>query len=211
MSIPTDPTIPFQRMNPMRIEPITLSNDAVTLEPISLSHCNDITHAIDPDVFMYMPMRSAVVTNNQVRRYIEFQLQRDNALVFAVIDNATGRAVGSTSYMNIRHEHYGLEIGSTWISKSSRGTKINPSMKYLMLKHAIEDLGAIRVELRTDARNERSRAAILKLGASYEGLMRNHIIMPDGHFRETAVYTIIPEQWDEISARLLRRINKAAD
>ena len=84
-------------------------------------------------------------------------------------------------------------------------------MKYLMLKHAIEDLGAIRVELRTDARNERSRAAILKLGASYEGLMRNHIIMPDGHFRETAVYTIIPEQWDEISARLLRRINKAAD
>ena len=209
MSNTTDSINPIQRSNPMPIEPVTLSNDVVTLEPLSLSHCSDITQAIDPDVFMYMPMRSAVVTNNQVRRYIEFQMQRDNAVVFAVIDNATGRAVGSTSYMNIRHEHYGLEIGSTWISKSSRGTKINPSMKYLMLKHAIEDLGAIRVELRTDARNMHSRAAILKLGASYEGLMRNHIIMPDGHFRETAVYTITPEQWDDVSQRLLKRINNA--
>lgn len=209
MSNTTDSINPIQRSNPMPIEPVTLSNDVVTLEPLSLSHCNDITQAIDPDVFMYMPMRSAVVTNNQVRRYIEFQMQRDNAVVFAVIDHATGRAVGSTSYMNIRHEHYGLEIGSTWISKSSRGTKINPSMKYLMLKHAIEDLGAIRVELRTDARNMHSRAAILKLGASYEGLMRNHIIMPDGHFRETAVYTITPEQWDDVSQRLLKRISNA--
>tara|TARA_R110000744_G_scaffold105951_1_gene202121 strand:- start:883 stop:1518 length:636 start_codon:yes stop_codon:yes gene_type:complete len=209
MSNTTDSINPIQRSNPMPIEPVTLSNDVVTLEPLSLSHCSDITQAIDPDVFMYMPMRSAVVTSNQVRRYIEFQMQRDNAVVFAVIDNATGRAVGSTSYMNIRHEHYGLEIGSTWISKSSRGTKINPSMKYLMLKHAIEDLGAIRVELRTDARNMHSRAAILKLGASYEGLMRNHIIMPDGHFRETAVYTITPEQWDDVSQRLLKRINNA--
>ena len=209
MSNTTDSINPIQRSNPMPIEPVTLSNDVVTLEPLSLSHCSDITQAIDPDVFMYMPMRSAVVTSNQVRRYIEFQMQRDNAVVFAVIDNATGRAVGSTSYMNIRHEHYGLEIGSTWISKSSRGTKINPSMKYLMLKHAIEDLGAIRVEFRTDARNSHSRAAILKLGASYEGLMRNHIIMPDGHFRETAVYTITPEQWDDVSQRLLKRISNA--
>tara|TARA_R110000868_G_scaffold226872_1_gene479755 strand:+ start:283222 stop:283857 length:636 start_codon:yes stop_codon:yes gene_type:complete len=209
MSNTTDSINPIQRSNPMPIEPVTLSNDVVTLEPLSLSHCSDITQAIDPDVFMYMPMRSAVVTNNQVRRYIEFQMQRDNAVVFAVIDHATGRAVGSTSYMNIRHEHYGLEIGSTWISKSSRGTKINPSMKYLMLKHAIEDLGAIRVELRTDARNMHSRAAILKLGASYEGLMRNHIIMPDGHFRETAVYTITPEQWDDVSQRLIKRISNA--
>lgn len=187
--------------------PITLTNGVVTLEPITLSHCDDLVGALDDQVFAFMPMRSSIRTKNEVRRYIEFQQSRTETIAFAVIDCSTGKAVGSTSYMNIRAEHYGLEIGSTWISKSSRGTKINPSMKYLMLKHAFEELGAIRVELKTDARNAQSRAAILKLGAEFEGLTRNHIIMPDGHYRDSAVYSIIPDQWASISTQLLDRIN----
>ncbi len=192
--------------NQMKTLPISLTNDIVKLEPINLSHCDDLVEALDDQVFAYMPMRSSIRTKNEVRRYIEFQQRRTETIAFAVIDCASGKAVGSTSYMNIRAEHYGLEIGSTWISKSSRGTKINPSMKYLMLKHAFEELGAIRVELKTDARNAQSRAAILKIGAEFEGLTRNHIIMPDGHYRDSAVYSIIPEQWETISTQLLERI-----
>ena len=188
--------------------PTTLSNSIVTLEPITLKHTDDFVDALDDSVFAYMPMRSSVRTKNEVRRYIEFQMARTNSVVFTVIDNATNRAVGSTSYMNIRPDHYGLEIGSTWISKAARGTKINPAMKHLMLKHAFEELNAIRIELKTDARNAQSRAAILKLGAEFEGILRNQFIMPDGHLRGSAVYSITPDQWPEISTRLLERIGR---
>ncbi len=191
----------------MVVEPVTLTNESVTLEPLSHEHIDAIMESIDDSVFKYMPMRSSVRTKNEIRRYIDFQLSRPSTIVFAVVDNSTGKAIGSTSYMNIRPEHRGLEIGSTWIAKHARGTKVNPSMKYLMLKHAFEQLGAIRVELKTDARNAQSRAAILKLGAHFEGILRHHIIMPDGHLRDSAVYSIIPEQWEDVSAALLERIN----
>ncbi len=196
----------MDRASPVNTQPVTLTNGIVTLEPIKLSHCDDLVEALDDLVFEYMPMRSSVRTKNEVRRYIEFQMSRPNALVFSVIECATGKAIGSTSYMNIRPEHYGLEIGSTWITKRARGTAINPSMKYLMLRHAFEELRAIRVEPKTDARNARSRAAILKLGASFEGTMVNHIIMPDGHFRDSVVYSITPEQWPSVKQGLLSRI-----
>tara|TARA_R110002073_G_scaffold336260_1_gene531442 strand:+ start:204951 stop:205547 length:597 start_codon:yes stop_codon:yes gene_type:complete len=197
----------MNRLNPMNCIPVTLTNNIVTLEPIALKHASDIGQAIDKDVFKYMPMRSSVITPSEIRRYIEFQIKRPNTVTFAIIDNTTKRAIGSTSYLNISADHYGLEIGSTWITKSARGTKINPSMKHLMLKHAFEELGAIRVVLCTDNRNEHSKAAISKLGATSEGILRNHIIMPDGHFRDSATYSIIPEQWETVSQNLLARIN----
>ncbi len=190
----------------MAVAPVTLSNTIVTLEPIALTHADDFVDAMDDSVFAYMPMRSSVRTKNEVRRYIEFQMARPSTIVFTVIDNATNRAIGSTSYMNIRPDHHGLEIGSTWITTPARGTKINPAMKHLMLKHAFEELNAIRVELKTDARNAQSRAAILKLGAEFEGILRNHIIMPDGHLRGSATYSITPDQWPAISEQLLERI-----
>ena len=197
----------MNRLEPMNALPVTLSNEIVTLEPIALKHTADIVNAIDPDVFKYMAMRSSVITTNQVRRYIEFQIKRPNTVTFAVIDNATNKAIGSSSYLNIMPDHYGLEIGSTWITKSARGTKINPSMKLLMIEHAIEQLGAIRVVLSTDSRNEQSKAAISKLGATFEGTLRNHIVMPDGHYRDSPVYSIIPSQWESIRAGLHARIN----
>ena len=196
----------MNRLEPMNALPVTLSNKIVTLEPIALKHAADIVEAIDPEVFKYMPMRSAVISTSQVRRYIEFQIKRPNTVTFAVIDNATKKAVGSSSYINIMPDHYGLEIGSTWITKSARGTKVNPSMKLLMLGHAFEQLGAIRVVLCTDNRNEHSKAAIAKLGAQHEGLIRNHIIMPDTHQRDSALYSIIDTEWNEVRAGLLARI-----
>lgn len=194
----------------MVVEPCILQNQHVTLEPIDHKHADDLIQVLDDSVFRYMPMRSSVRTKNEVRRYVEFQQSRQNTIAFVVIDSATGKAIGSTSFMNIRAEHRGLEIGSTWIAQSARGTKINPSMKYLMLAHAFEELGAIRVELKTDARNAHSRAAILKLGAEYEGILRNHIIMPDGHLRDTVMYSIVPDQWLAVKNGLIARINADA-
>lgn len=197
----------FDLLTPMLPEPVTLRNEVVTLEPMDVRHARDLCDAIDDGVFAFMPMRSSVKTINEVRRYVEFQVRRPSTITFAVIDNATGRAVGSTSYLNIRADHRGLEIGSTWISKSSRGTRINPAMKHLMLSHAFETLGAVRVELRTDARNAQSRKAIEKLGAEFEGIMRAHMIMPDRALRDTAVYSITRGEWPGIDERLRARIN----
>lgn len=196
----------FDLLTPMVPEPVTLRNEVVTLEPMDVRHARDLCDAIDDGVFAFMPMRSSVKTINEVRRYVEFQVRRPSTITFAVIDNATGRAVGSTSYLNIRADHRGLEIGSTWISKASRGTKINPAMKHLMLSHAFETLGAVRVELRTDGRNAQSRKAIEKLGARFEGMMRAHMIMPDGVLRDTAVYSIVREEWKAIDLQLMSRL-----
>jgi RimJ/RimL family protein N-acetyltransferase len=195
----------FDLLSPMVPEPVTLHIEVVTLEPMDVRHARDLCDAIDDGVFAYMPMRSSVKTMSEVRRYVEFQIQRPSTMTFAVIDNATGRAVGSTSYLHIRPDHRGLEIGSTWISKASRGTRINPAMKHLMLSHAFDTLGAVRVELRTDGRNAQSRKAIEKLGARFEGMMRAHMIMPDGVLRDTAVYSIVREEWSGVDAALRDR------
>jgi len=197
----------FDLLSAMVPEPVTLRNEVVTLEPMDVRHARDLCDAIDDGVFAYMPMRSSVKTISEVRRYVEFQMKRANTITFAVIDNATGRAVGSTSYLHIRAEHRGLEIGSTWISRASRGTKINPAMKHLMLSHAFETLGTVRVELRTDARNAQSRKAIEKLGAQFEGMMRAHMIMPDKALRDTAVYSIVRDEWTGVNARLQEQLS----
>ena len=197
----------FDLLSPMVPEPVTLRNEIVTLEPLDVRHARDLCDAIDDGVFTYMPMRSSVKTISEVRRYVEFQVRRPGTVTFAVIDNASGRAVGSTSYLGIRPEHRGLEIGSTWISKAARGTQINPAMKHLMLSHAFGTLGAVRVELRTDAQNAHSRAAIEKLGAVFEGMMRAHMIMPDATLRDTAVYAITREDWAGVEAGLRARLS----
>lgn len=196
----------FDLLSPMVPAPVTLRNAFVTLEPLDVQHTRDLCDALDDGVFAYMPMRSSVKTMSEVRRYVEFQIRRENTISFAVIDNETGQAVGSTSYLHIRADHRGLEIGSTWISKASRGTKINLAMKHLMLSHAFETLGAVRVELRTDGRNAQSRKAIEKLGARFEGMMRAHMIMPDGVLRDTAVYSIVREEWKAIDLQLMSRL-----
>jgi RimJ/RimL family protein N-acetyltransferase len=196
----------FDLLTPLVPEPVILRNDVVTLEPLDARHARDLCDALDDGVFQFMPMRSSVKTISEVRRYVEFQVRRPGTLTFAVIDNATGRAVGSSSYLNIRPEHRGLEIGSTWISKRVRGTKINPAMKHLMLSHAFGTLGTVRVELRTDARNLRSRAAIEKLGAVCEGTMRAHMIMPDAALRDTVVYAITRDDWGGVERGLLDRL-----
>lgn len=119
---------------------------------------------------------------------------------------AGGRVVGMSAYLNVRQEHAGAEIGFTWYEASVRGTSVNPACKLLLLSHAFA-CGAQRMELKTDALNARSRAALLKLGATFEGIHRRHMLMPDGRWRDTAWYSVLAEEWPQVEAGLKARLN----
>jgi RimJ/RimL family protein N-acetyltransferase len=129
--------------------------------------------------------------------------------VFATVSRASGKPIGSTRYLNLREAHRGLEIGWTWLSPSAWRTGANIEAKLLMFGHAFEDLGCMRVELKTDARNERSRAAMAALPAQFEGIFRKHMLMPGIGVRDSAYYSVIDEDWPEVRANLERRLAAA--
>jgi RimJ/RimL family protein N-acetyltransferase len=131
---------------------------------------------------------------------------RGVSLPFALIEKAGGKAIGSTRYGNIDRTHHRVEIGWTWIAAPWQRTAINTEAKYLLLKHAFEKLGCIRVELKTDSLNERSRAAILRIGACEEGTFRNHMITSTGRFRHTVYFSILDSEWPEVKSRLQARL-----
>jgi RimJ/RimL family protein N-acetyltransferase len=127
-------------------------------------------------------------------------------LPFAVVHLESGRAIGSTRYLDIQRQHRGLEIGGTWYGLAYQRTAVNTECKYLLLKHAFEGLGCIRVQLKTDLRNERSQRAIERIGAVREGVLRNHMLLPDGHFRHSVFYSIIASEWPAVKARLEEKL-----
>lgn len=138
--------------------------------------------------------------------YVRTMLALERTIPFVIIDARTSRPVGVTAYGDIREKHRGLEIGWTWLTASARGTRFNPQAKRLLLAHAYEVLGAHRVQLKTDARNLRSQAAISKLGATREGVLRKHMVMHDGYVRDTVMFSITAEQWPSVREQLDRRL-----
>lgn len=132
--------------------------------------------------------------------------ERDEEYAFAVILKNEERVIGSTAYLAVVSLHKRAEIGSTWYSPDFWGTAVNPECKFLLLKHACEDWGAVRVQLATDANNVHSQHAILKLGAKFEGKLRNHGVRPDGSARDALLYSIISSEWPDVKSRLLNRI-----
>jgi len=187
---------------PMIVRPLVLQDALVRLEPLTEDHADALLAAMEPDTFVHMATFPADSTPPAVRAYIRELLARPDQTAFAVRHRPTDRIIGSTSYMSIRPAHRGLEIGCTWIGSAWRGTGVNTAMKRLMLTHAFETLGAIRVELRTDARNARSCRAIEKLGAEQEALFRRHMVMADGRYRDSVVYAITDDRWPQVRARL---------
>ena len=135
---------------------------------------------------------------------------RNKEYVFAVVLKRDHMVVGSTSYFGIVPKHKTTEIGYTWYSPDVWGTAVNPECKLLLLKHAFEDWGAVRVQLRTDANNAHSQRAILKLGAKFEGKLRNQGIRPDGSIRDSMLYSIIPSEWPTVKRGLEARIESFA-
>jgi RimJ/RimL family protein N-acetyltransferase len=189
----------------MNIQPVTLTAPLVRLEPLSEAHVPDLAAVgLDERIWRYMRYGS-MQTEAQLLGWVQMLLALQEAgsdLPFAVIWLPTGRAVGCTRYMNITREHRALEIGGTWYGLEYQGTLVNPSCKYLLLKHAFEILDCIRVQFKADRRNERSQRALERLGAVKEGTLRNHMILEDGYFRDSVFYSILPGEWPPIKARL---------
>lgn len=192
----------------MKVEPVRLDGRVVRVEPLSVGHAAELWEVADPSLFVYVWSWDAS-SFDAFRASIEKALRLPDWCPFAIVSQETGKAIGSTSYLEIRPAHRGLEIGSTWIARLYQGTPVNPENKYLLLRHAFETLGAIRVQLKTDGRNLHSQRAIAKLGAKLEGTMRKHIVMPDGYFRDTVMYSITYDEWPEVKAGLEARLGYA--
>jgi len=196
----------------MDVQPITLTGQAVRLEPLSQSHVSDLTRAGQDDaIWRYMPY-GLIHTEEQVSGFVRDVLtrqERGTDVPFAVVHLKLGRAIGCTRYMAIEPAHRGLEIGGTWYGRDFQRTGVNTECKYLLLRHAFETLGCIRVQLKTDQRNERSQKAIERLGAVREGILRKNMIMPDGHNRSTVVYSILDDEWPGVKEHLERLMEAA--
>jgi RimJ/RimL family protein N-acetyltransferase len=190
----------------MWVEPVRLDGRIVRVEPLTVGHAQDLWEVADPDLFAYMWSWADVSSVEGFRSNIQRSLDIPDWLSFAIVLQETGKAIGSTSYLEIRPAHCALEIGSTWIARQHHGTLVNPENKYLLLRHAFETLGAIRVQLKTDGRNLHSQRAIAKLGAKLEGTLRKHMILPDGFVRDTVMFSIIEEEWPRIKAALEARL-----
>lgn len=187
-----------------RIEPVTLEGQVVRLEPLTLDHLDQLCEiALDEDLWRWTT--NQVRTRDELREYMEAALQsqqQGTALPFATIERASGRAIGSTRYGNIELRDRRVEIGWTWVGRPWQRTAVNTEAKYLMLRHAFETLGCIRVELKTDALNERSRRAIQRIGAKQEGVLRQHMITASGRLRDTVYFSVIDREWPEVKAAL---------
>lgn len=174
---------------------VTLEGRHVRLEPLRVEHARDLHEATPPETFRYFTVLPKEPTENGMAGFIEWLIADAARIHFAVIDRKTGRAVGSTSYYDIRPAHLGLEIGWTWYGTAARGTAVNPESKLLLMSRAFEELGAERVALRTDARNAASRGAMLKFGAREEGTLRHHLLMPDGAWRDSVYFSVLRDEW----------------
>ena len=171
-----------------------------------MAHAADLLAAlsVDPTVWQWLPIPPPL-TVAEVSALVADRLEaqaRGEVILFAQIDRLSGRAVGSTTYMNISRRDRGLEIGSTWLGKPWQRTGINTEAKYLLLRHAFEDLGAVRVQLKTDRRNLQSQAAIERLGAVREGVLRKHMLVRDGFIRDSVMYSITDDEWPSVKVRL---------
>ncbi len=186
------------------VEPVLLEGDRVRLEPLEARHLDDLTRvAFDPELWRWTIMGPQDEAG--LGRWLETALANAEAGTerpFATIDRASGRAIGSSRYMSIVPEHKRLEIGWTWVGTAFQRTGANREAKLLQLTHAFETLGANRVEFKTHARNERSRTALAGIGATFEGVFRHHMIMPDGSLRDSAYFSVIAPEWPAVKARL---------
>lgn len=179
----------------------------VRLEPMGSQHFDELYHATAPDTFRYFVNWPEPWTPDAFKAYLSKLIADPGRLHYAVIDLTTGKPVGSTSFLEIRPEHRGVEIGFTWYAKASRGTRVNPESKLLMLTHAFDRLDCLRVQLKCDALNAHSRAAISKLGAQFEGVLRQHLVKQDGVIRDTAMFSITRAEWPGVRAGLAARLS----
>jgi ribosomal-protein-alanine N-acetyltransferase len=192
------------------VKPIELRGSVVRLEPLEKRHAPGLLAAATPDLFQFTPQAPREWSLAGFEADVERINGLENVVAFAVVGAQNDEAIGRTTFMEIRPAARGLEIGRTWISRGHQGTRVNPEMKWLMMRHAFEALGAIRVQFTTGHRNLHSQRAIAKLGAVREGLLRNHLIEPDGRARDTVIYSVTAEEWPAVSRGLQKRLTGAS-
>ena len=186
--------------------PITLEGSVIRLEPIRRDHAELFweasKEALD-DIFRWIPYRMKLKEDFQhlVDKALVEQ-ERGESVVFATVERSSRRVIGSTRFMNIDRANRRVEIGSTWIAPAWQRTAVNTEAKYLMLRHAFEVWKCMRVELKTDALNQKSRNAILRIGAKEEGTLRRHVITWTGRVRDSVYFSILDTEWPEVKARL---------
>jgi len=188
----------------MPIDPVTLEGRVVRLEPLALSHLDALCAVgLDPELWQYT--LTTVQTREDMRSYLEAALkarEQGSALPFVIIERAANTVVGSTRYLNIDQQNKKLEIGSTWVARRWQRTAVNTEAKFLLLRHAFEVLGCVRVEFKTDVLNRQSRAALLRIGAKEEGILRKHLITQTGRVRDTVYFSILDTEWPDVKRRL---------
>jgi len=189
----------------MEINPVVLTGKIIRLEPLSLEHIPDLFEVgRDDSIWKYMVYGSIKVMDD-MRAWVEDLLNRQaqgTDLPFTVVLIDTCIAIGATRYLDIRPDDRALEIGGTWYGTAYQRTGVNTEAKYLLLRHAFERLDCVRVQLKTDMRNIRSQKAIERIGAVKEGVLRKHMILPDGYVRDSVIYSIIDTEWPSVRAHL---------
>ena len=191
-------------------KPVTLEGRLVRLEPMDREHLDGLEAvALDPEIWRWTLARPT----NRTELEAWMTTAIDNAasgveMPFVTIDAASDRPIGSSRYLNVVPEHLRLEIGWTWVAPAWQRRGANREAKLLMLGHAFETLGCMRVEFKTDSNNEKSRAALLGIGATFEGIFRNHMLMPDGRIRHSAYYSVTDAEWPAVKASLTASIDQ---
>ena len=195
----------------MEVKPVTLQGKHVRLEPMSEAHIPALAEIGVGQTFwdfmLYGPMNTADDMRSWVTDILS-RAEKGTDLPFVAVQLASGRVAGATRYLNIAPQDRGLEIGGTWYGVEFQRTAVNTECKHLLLRHAFETLGCIRVQLKTDLRNERSQKAIERIGAVREGVLRIHMILPDGRYRHSVFYSILDTEWPEVKLRLEKMMER---
>jgi RimJ/RimL family protein N-acetyltransferase len=192
-----------------KVEPVVLEGDVVRLEPLQPEHAQGLYNRGRAQADWAFLPRACFVDMADTRQWIEEARAAPGHLPFAIVDRAKGIVVGSTRYLAIRPEHRSLEVGWTWLGQESQRTAVNTEAKLLLLTHAFEHLGCVRVEFKTDARNERSQRALLRIGATREGVMRHHMIVQHNYLRDSVYFSVIATEWPQVKARLHKLAQRA--
>lgn len=195
----------------MKFEPVTLQGKYVRLEPLSVEHLDGLCEfGLNPELWRWTTTRLS--TREDMTGYLESALkdeQQGTARPFATISLESGQVIGCTRFGNIDPDNRKVEIGWTWVGVPWHRTAVNTEAKYLMLRHAFEELGCIRVEFKTDSINERSRQALLRIGAKEEGTLRNHMIVHDGRYRHSIYFSVIDSEWPAVKSSLEAKLLRA--
>lgn len=194
----------------MDANPIILEGPHVRLEPLSLAHRAGLVAAAN-DGELWNSAVTIVPSSHTIDRYLQdalYSQAQGRELPFVISDKSSNKIAGTTRYYNLNRQHRNVAIGYTWLSASSQRTAVNTETKLLMLTHAFETWQCLRIEFVTDILNQQSRSALLRLGATQEGILRNHMLMPGGRVRDSACFSIILAEWLEIKARLLSRLRQ---